>query len=117
MVSPVAMAFLQGSGWYEELWTYNCLFIFLMCVFYVQDASFCEVWAFVDRHIKEGEFIVIAFVGEFNGWVGGVNFIHESLEVFVRTCPDDKDVVNISFPHLYVVWGLGLEFWFQLTHK
>ena len=32
MVSPVAMAFLQGSGWYDDLWTYSCLLVFFMCV-------------------------------------------------------------------------------------
>ena len=28
-VSPVAMAFLHAFGWYDVLWIYSCLFVFL----------------------------------------------------------------------------------------
>ena len=61
-----------------------------------------EGWAFVDGHIKEGEFIIITFISEFYGWVTRVNFVHELLEVFVGTCSDNEDIVNVSFPHVDV---------------
>ena len=76
-----------------------------------------EGWTFIYGHIKEGEFIIIAFMGKFNGWVDGIDFCHEIVKIRVGTCPDDKDIVNVPLPHVDVVWGLGLKFWFKFAHE
>ena len=61
--------------------------------------------------------MLTAFKSEFDCGVYTVNFGYELIQLVLGTCPDDKNVIDESFPEVYMFGTLVYEGGFEGSHE